>query len=510
MVTFNQWTGNIAIPANDFGQIYYITIPSTEPTREVIIRMKATDANATAFDPDLYVRWNDIPTRSSYDATDVSVNHEHVITLDASAGYTSGSKLYIGVLGYSSVGGNVQLFVELNSCEYSQCGGETRGTCDPVDGTCACNAGYQLAPYCQAHDSSLTIGANVTGLLGRQEIDYYNVTLPQPIASAWFRVTLHRHGRANGSTILALRKGGLPSISNNNGISYLFAFYDTATILLDANSYSAGDWTLGVLNTARGSFNYSLHTEVFYCANKCSNHGTCEISTSTCACESHYALQEDCSVRSHELHISTPQSLLLNAYDQYHFAIPVTSSIASSEVELGVLLTARNTSALPTHADYPRMYLTFGNHSIPSSTHFHVASARPGSWNQTFFLPTHVINEGTMRLLVQNGDIDGIEWVINMVLRPHCPFECHHHGVCSAMGTCTCAVGWVGGSCELDQTQCDTLAKTQHGVHLSSIVVTAVIIFALALGISVIVYSKFFYIEPPQELPELQYDPLAA
>eukprot|EP00461_Guttulinopsis_vulgaris_P003104 UN03105 len=509
-LALNEWSEPIDVPAQAMAaNDYFIVVDIEQEAREIVIRMRDVEGSDAKFDPDLYVKFGSRATRQDYDASDITDSHVHTIIL-SSADYqmATGTRLYIGVYGWSNVGGKVQLQAEVHGCGGMNCGGEARGICDPLTGECHCKSGFDALPMCNAETKALTLDTTDTNSLLAQQVAYHTVQLPVAPAKGWLKVHVKRTTRSNGAILVAIAKGeSLPSANNNIESAYIFSFHSEVVLTVNPREYSQGKFTIGVINQ-KGPATYTINAKVEFCENDCSGHGTCNKDTSVCACERDYKLSPDCSVKTHELRFQDVQSIHFDPWEQMQFTIPISQAIVDAPMEIGIHLTANNDTAIVS-GSYPTMYLNYYSSKAPSPSEFHAQSAYPATWDQTFYLPDTKLNkQGELQLMIYNGNTD---MSYNLVLqqRVHCPPGCEAHGTCNAFGFCDCNVGWIGGSCQISEEKCESIVGVKHGTSGMWVFFLFVLFLAIAAAISAVVYSFFFYKEIPSAQPaELQYDPL--
>ena len=91
---------SISVSEGQWGKYYYI--PQDRLGRHVTITQKHA---AGSFDPDVYFRWNQNPTRSDYDGADFSTETTATLNIyPTDEQRTTANKLYIGVYSYSGSG----------------------------------------------------------------------------------------------------------------------------------------------------------------------------------------------------------------------------------------------------------------------------------------------------------------------------------------------------------------------------------------------------------------------
>eukprot|EP00697_Spironema_sp_BW2_P010575 gnl/Spiro4/25901_TR12902_c0_g1_i1.p1 gnl/Spiro4/25901_TR12902_c0_g1~~gnl/Spiro4/25901_TR12902_c0_g1_i1.p1 ORF type:complete len:545 (+),score=127.62 gnl/Spiro4/25901_TR12902_c0_g1_i1:57-1691(+) len=179
-------SASVAGSVAGFAWTYY-QVNVNDTTHEVQIDMY--HAAGTSGDPDLYVRWDMVPTTQEFDARDLSTDNDHTAVLDAlSTPPAHQGTLYIGIYGSNSQASNYQLRVQNSQCPNS-CGGGLQGTCDPQTGVCTCNAGY-AGPSCGTLTTPLDV-CFAGGLGGLDNCPKHAGTLnPSILATANYKVTL--------------------------------------------------------------------------------------------------------------------------------------------------------------------------------------------------------------------------------------------------------------------------------------------------------------------------------
>lgn len=510
-LTSGQWTQPYNVQPRTF-QMFYIEIEDNhQETREIVIKMQES-GTVTGFDPDLYVRFDSPPSFNEFDKRDTSVAKEHVITLEASTKFPMplNRKLYIGVYAYSTVGGSFTVMAQTHNCAYSDCGGTSRGLCIPDDGDCKCQEGFQTHIGCTAEDRVLPLQETFSTTLLNGQTAYFNVTLPPAQAKAWFQATLTRTSAdQTGTAVMFIKKGALPTSTSNVGRQFIYNGYTSAALTLGDNLYSAGVWTIGVVNNAQTAFSFSISTSVEFCKNNCSKHGTCNKDTSVCTCDPHYNISpEDCSIRSFTLTMGESQLINPEPNSRTFFTIPVSQPIADAPLELGIHLELKSTE-IAQNIPWPVMYVT--REGTPSPSKHDFTSHRPALYNQTLYIPDSHVTAGNLHLLVVNPNALDYQYELKLVPRPHCPTGCHINGNCTPLAECHCHSGFAGGSCELSQADCDKIRGITIGTSYKVVVAIFFIAAALAAGIAAFVYAKFFYVAPQSQQPtEMQYDPLSA
>jgi len=507
---FNQWSAVTPVQGESFGQFFSITIPGDEITREIIVKMRSAQSTAN-FDPDLFLRFDELPEQFKYDFKDASITDDHLIIIQKSTKYpmTAGQKLYIGVRAIGPVSGSFQVYAESHGCIYNKCGSESRGICNAETGECECKPTFQTLPFCQAQDKTLQLKEVATNTLLHNQIAYYNITLPNAPKKGWFHGNFVRtSAEPAGSIAMYIQKGRLPNPQDKVAQLLIPHAQSTGTIILDDHSYTGGVWTVAIVNNAKTPVSYTFTPIVHFCKNSCSHHGTCDEATSTCTCDEQYRIHpEDCSVRSDKLELGITQYLNPEPSGENYFIIPVSQELADAPLELGIhleLVGDQPSGGL----SWPLMYVTT-NDDKPTAIRYDFTSPLPVTWNQTLFIPDSKLAPGQLRLAIRNTNSRDFLYALRLISRPHCPSGCYKNGYCTAIAECNCFEGFVGGSCDISQTDCNKIRGVNPGTSFGAVFAVFAIVAALAAGVSAFVYSKFFFVAPQQSVPEMQYDPLA-
>ena len=437
-------------------------------------------------DPDLFVRWNNTPTREDYTAQEISSATQDEIYIRLSNHYAQ--RLYIGVLSFfSSVNTTVEIFVETFSCLNRDCG--NHGTCNKVTGDCDCQTGFTARHHCQAKVVQLTKEVMTKNNIYPDHLHYeqeiiYNMTVQYPLPND-IAIFFDR-ARLAGEFKLRLRHGELPLTFSNEHVIASVSRYSYGTVVrIPQSQLTGGQYYLSVTGT--DILNQDTFVSFHYnqCPHSCNDHGFCNSNNNTCTCDKFWNVQEDCSVNHTALTNGQHFNVALAGHSSQLFEIGANSAIAMNPCDIVV----RTYSPQTLHS-YPRLYIRKG--ARPEALAFDYTNAVPAVWNATVKIPhTDVNAAGLYFLQIQNAEPTAVSIQVVYEIVPFCPPKCHHHGECTSVGLCICRDGWAGGDCSVELT-------SSHGISVAVLVVSIFIFLFIGLCVGGCIVNRANAAKKPQ------------
>eukprot|EP00010_Vexillifera_abyssalis_P000361 CAMPEP_0201552778 /NCGR_PEP_ID=MMETSP0173_2-20130828/17836_1 /ASSEMBLY_ACC=CAM_ASM_000268 /TAXON_ID=218659 /ORGANISM="Vexillifera sp., Strain DIVA3 564/2" /LENGTH=572 /DNA_ID=CAMNT_0047963323 /DNA_START=78 /DNA_END=1796 /DNA_ORIENTATION=+ len=367
-------------------------------------------------DCDLYVKFGDFPTRSNFDARDISTLSSFNVTLDE----VDVGTMYAGVYGYQACSYSISVQVE-GSCG-SNCNGH--GTCR--NGQCQCEAGWS-GEFCDEQSQQLRPGHSVSGSVDTYEWQYFYIDGDSSTMDQ-LKFTMH-DTQSQSDCDLYVRMDDEPTL-----FYWDYANFTTGdTSIINISQVEDSTYHVGVYGYANCHFELEATVDRLDgpsdCSNNCSEHGQCM--HNVCQCSSGYSGQ-DCET------MYNPMSLQRNytgfvgdsAWNYYHVS-------AFSENPLLVHVVQLNDGAdcdvyirdgqKPTRFEYT--YL-----DISTAPQFTVEIAEPS--DDTWYIGVYGWNECRYKMWATQAD--------------ECECPPNAHGRClPGSNLCVCDDDWAGDDCTL-------------------------------------------------------------
>jgi len=201
----------------------------TQTSNNMIIQMHQVGSG----DCDVYIKANDIPTKTSFDLRDIGFSTNFNLTILNPLG----NVWHIGVFGYRSCNFDITEFISKSTCP-NNCNGN--GVCSN-SGRCSCNSGFAGndcgSPLYRIHSGEL-----VTGTVNNNHWIYYKYTAPSVKSSITVELL---ETSSQGYLWLYLAHAVPPSQSENDMSDTTHSASHTLHELID-NSNSDSDYYIGV------------------------------------------------------------------------------------------------------------------------------------------------------------------------------------------------------------------------------------------------------------------------
>jgi hypothetical protein len=392
-------SSNVALHA---WRIYTITAMTGS---QLIVEVNQT----TSGDADIYLRFNDIPTRTEYDYRDQSSRAKVKLTIDV--GTRSGT-WFIGVFGYAAVSFTIRAIVSGNLCP-NNC--NDRGIC--VNGVCNCTSGY-YGTDCSDNYRDLSPNNPIFDQVASSQWKYFrsHLTTGNFLEFELYQVSL-------GDCDLYVQYNQPPTLTN-----YLFSNVTVlVTSTISINDAALGYWFVGVYGFRSCSFRIQQDPPRAQCPNECSHRGSC--SGTTCTCRAGSA-GEYCQILTDPVMAGIVYQgyVQQNLWNFYHYIsnsldnlVITVNQEESQESDCDLYVKA---GALPNRSSYD--YFDLSMHQI-----FSLTIPRPGQ--DTWYIGIFGWKTCTYTFRVD--------------LSSSCPNNCNNHGSCNSEGICVCEPGFSGVDC---------------------------------------------------------------
>ena len=455
-------------------------------------RHLSIEMNASAGDPDLYVKHGSYPTLFDYGFRDYTNNAVNVLTIDKEE--VGGSDAFLGdwylcVHGFGASDAVFGLRVLASACpaviephSASACGEQAspkRGSCDAHTGTCTCKGEFRtegrsdcatrttwIKPHAHAQEEGHAKKAAADSLNGRDWAFYkFNVTA----ADYHVQIDMVRTS-TGGDPDLYLRYGQAPTLETFDlKDSNYVASHNISLIADDTSSHGGtytptnasvwreGVWYVGVYAYGAFATSFDLYLNEWACLNGCSGHGTCDAETHVCACEKGWQVRGDCSASDRALDVDggEPEHLTVQPMTHQFFDLDVSEAAAKHHVE--VRIEAAFDSDEPPNPFFGNLYqyvtlaLKRGGYpDVEQGVFDYVVRLQEQMTGYDIHVPASMVTAGTWGAAVYNPLSQAARVNVSASLLAFCPDDCFQElgqGVCGPDGMCVCHAGFVGANC---------------------------------------------------------------
>eukprot|EP01121_Diplochlamys_sp_Union-15-3_P008003 TRINITY_DN208_c0_g1_i5.p1 TRINITY_DN208_c0_g1~~TRINITY_DN208_c0_g1_i5.p1 ORF type:complete len:576 (-),score=72.48 TRINITY_DN208_c0_g1_i5:66-1550(-) len=399
-------------------EYYKIIVSSTSPF--------SVTMQEYAGDPDLYIRKDNYPDTTHFDARDIRMGNgisEILINSPSTGTY------YVGVHGYRASNFSITIR-STGGCLDPTCSGH--GTC--VNGNCVCDAGWgnENCSYVVRDMAPNTVYDNVN-VEARQMI-YYKLLIT---TTNMLSVIVNQ---SRGDVDLYMDYEKFPTRYSYRAYNYGL----DPNFQIDIVEPELGNWYLGFFGYQATSFKFQAITSEQPCPNKCSHHGTCF--GAICSCYRDFT-GDTCQTMTRSLEESEVQLGFVeyHAWNYYKF-------VSLSNNNLQITVTHDSTGdcdvyvkrgSIPGTLDFD-----YYDNSLRANTVLTIPNAGQNTWNIGIY------------------GFRECDYNISVAYSSVCPNSCSGHGTCNPDGRCVCNAGWVGDDCSLHESD------LQNGVTLSNQVVS--------------------------------------
>jgi hypothetical protein len=426
----------------------------------------------SAGDVDLYVRRNGFPSRTTWDARDVSSDVDFTLHMsDVDAGV-----YYAGVYGFTSCAFTLRVDLSVgcpNDCS-------RHGVC--LDsGACRCNLAY-VGVDCSQHLSELREQVAASGSVPFRDWRYF-VYNSQGDATQRYHVV---QDEAYMDCDVYVRGGSLPSWFHYDVADTSFS----SDFTLEVFDPAEGPWYIGVYAYGECAYTMTLVRARATCGNECSGptHGSCvalggDGDSSQCQCAADYE-GDLCERRAPPLPMvvhdgSVPDDSYYaygfvdtDAWAHYRFAAATEGNVAVHVEQLGALPSAMTDAGVGYDADDADCDLYVRRGAQPSLFEF---DERDVSLLANVELIIEEPGAAIYYFSIFGYDRCYYRTYVSHTLR--CPLDCSGHGQCGQDGRCTCGDGYSGEDCADALTPLASVQAVQNSLganqwHFYSVHVT--------------------------------------
>jgi len=394
--------------------IYYYTDISNSPNN---MTYKFKDRNWFG-DCDLYVRFNEFPTRSNYDYRDNSLDSNIKISIDQ----PQNGRWIVGVYDVFACSFDLKVTVQIGPKCLNDCSGH--GVCNE-NSTCVCNPGFG-GQDCSNEFEDLSDGRALQGSTARWTWKYYyyraeySSTLQQ--VPEFFVIV--NETSTTGDSDLYVRYGALPTLWD----------YDArdATLRKDyavkMGSPTEGVYYFGIYGYDDVSWSIRVQTseEAVPCSDICSDHGTC--SGGSCNCYQNFA-GNHCEQMTTDL----VEGQSISGYtgsNMWNYYAVTANSASNMKINIVQSNDLNGDCDLYIRANQNPDKFNYDYRDIGLSSNFSLVVQNPLS------TPWKIGVYGYR----------SCEYFITMTLESSCPNDCSGNGAC-INGRCSCDAGFAGLDC---------------------------------------------------------------
>eukprot|EP01089_Gocevia_fonbrunei_P020315 TRINITY_DN7544_c0_g1_i1.p1 TRINITY_DN7544_c0_g1~~TRINITY_DN7544_c0_g1_i1.p1 ORF type:complete len:582 (-),score=24.50 TRINITY_DN7544_c0_g1_i1:32-1777(-) len=372
-------------------------------------------------DCDLYVLYNNIPTRSHYDQRDLSPDAN--INLNVTS--TKPGSYFLGIYGYTRCSYTIYANVSSSGCP-SNCGGH--GTCSYLN-TCVCYSNW-TGPACSVFIPSIYLDTPVVQSANiPREWHYYNFT---SLNSSYIDIQVSQSSASNCDVDLYVSFETLPSFTN---WTYSQNF-NGQNFSIGITSPPPGSWLIGIYTfTGSPSCLYTIvvtTNDSNGCPSSCSNHGSCHPSVGLCQCNAGFS-GSFCETMDNALIDTNTISGFVDdgMWNYYHYV-----SRSTNNVQIWV-----NQTGHENKSEDCDVYVKGG--SLPSQTNYDYVSVALSVNNSIV-----VSNAGMQTWYIGVYGFQSCAYVLSAYVESNCVEGCvQPYGACAATGGCVCNDGYAGDNC---------------------------------------------------------------